>query len=119
LSPLLAGTSRIVTGGNCGIGKEAARVLLSKDAHVYLAGRDEANGREVVEELKQATGKESIELVKLDLGSVESTLAAAEGFKKYDVITHCGFGLHAPGEAAYSVQQCVRSQPACLLPSAE
>jgi retinol dehydrogenase 12 len=81
--PSQEGKIVIVTGGNSGIGKETARVLLSKGAHVYLACRDEERGIEAIADLKQVTGKEGIELLKLDLGNVKSVLAAAEDFKRY------------------------------------
>jgi retinol dehydrogenase 12 len=73
----------VVTGGNSGIGKETAKVLLGKGAHVYLACRDEEKGQRAMEELKAVTGKESIDLLKLDLGRIKSVLAAAEDFKRY------------------------------------
>jgi retinol dehydrogenase 12 len=83
--PSQQGKVVIVTGGNSGIGKETARVLLSKGAHVYLACRDEERGKMALEELKEVTGKESIDLLKLDLRNVNSAIAAAEDFKEYNV----------------------------------
>ncbi|KAH9959426.1 NAD-binding protein [Russula dissimulans] len=70
----------IVTGGNGGIGKETARVLLSKGAKVYIATRSEEKSQAAIEELQRETGKESIFFLKLDLADLPSIKAAAEQF---------------------------------------
>jgi len=78
--PDQTGKTVIVTGGNGGIGKETARVLLSKGARVYIATRSEEKSRKVIEELKKETGKDSIFFLKLDLADLVSVKAAAEEY---------------------------------------
>jgi retinol dehydrogenase-12 len=53
--------------------------LLSKNAKVYIATRNEGRAKAAIEDLKQATGNEAI-FLKLDLSSLESIRAAAEEF---------------------------------------
>jgi len=69
----------IITGGNRGIGKETARVLLLKGAKVYIATRSAEKAQAAINELKQATGKDAC-FLKLDLADLDSVKAAAEEF---------------------------------------
>jgi len=55
-------------------------VLLSKGAKVYIACRDEVKAQSAIDELKQATGKDSIFPLKLDLADLTSVKTAAEVF---------------------------------------
>ncbi|KAJ7641842.1 NAD-binding protein [Roridomyces roridus] len=78
-----------ITGGTGGIGKETARVLLTKNATVYIAGRNEAAGKEAVEALTKETGKAPI-FIKLDLANLKSIRGTVEEFQskesKLDVL---------------------------------
>ncbi|KAH9059521.1 NAD(P)-binding protein [Lactarius vividus] len=78
--PDQTGKTVIVTGGNGGIGRETARVLLANGARVYIATRSEEKSQEVIEELKKETGKDSIFFLKLDLADLVSIKAAAEEY---------------------------------------
>jgi len=78
--PDQTGKTVIITGGNNGIGKETAKVLLSKGAKVYIASRSEERSQQAIEELKRETGKESVFFLKLDLADLVSVKAAAEEF---------------------------------------
>ncbi|KAH9994654.1 NAD-P-binding protein [Russula vinacea] len=86
--PDQAGKVVIITGGNSGIGKETARVLLSKGAKVYIATRSKEKSEAVIEELKRETGKESIFYLKLDLSDLVSVKTAAEEFIKAESELH-------------------------------
>lgn len=46
----------LVTGGTSGIGKATAKILAAKGANVILSGRREAEGAQVVEEIRAAGG---------------------------------------------------------------
>ncbi|KAH9988777.1 hypothetical protein BJV74DRAFT_773299, partial [Russula compacta] len=68
------------TGGNRGIGKETARVLLSKNAKVYIAAWSADKAYGAIDALKRETGKESIFFLRLDLADLDSARAAAEEY---------------------------------------
>lgn len=61
---------------------ETARALHEGDAHVFLAVRDMKKGREVAEEI-QASGqsKVAVDVLKLELGSLESVRSFAKEFQ--------------------------------------
>lgn len=77
----MEGKTVVITGGNTGIGYETARVLLSRGANVVLACRSKERGDAAVAALKEATGKDSVRLLVLDLGSLASVRAAAAELK--------------------------------------
>ncbi|KAH9005647.1 NAD-P-binding protein [Lactarius hatsudake] len=86
--PDQTGKTVIVTGGNGGIGRETARVLLVKGARVYIATRSEEKSQKVIEELKKETGKDSIFFLKLDLADLVSIKAAAEEYISKETELH-------------------------------
>ncbi|KAH9059516.1 NAD(P)-binding protein [Lactarius vividus] len=86
--PDQSGKTIIVTGGNGGIGRETARVLLSKGAKVYIATRSEEKSQKAIEELKKETGKDSIFFLKLDLADLVSIKAAAEEYTGKETELH-------------------------------
>jgi retinol dehydrogenase-12 len=55
-------------------------VLLTKGAKVYITSRSSEDGQRAVEELKQATGKEPVFFIQLNLADLLSVKAAAEEF---------------------------------------
>ncbi|KAH8992672.1 NAD(P)-binding protein [Lactarius akahatsu] len=86
--PDQTGKTVIVTGGNGGIGRETARVLLSKGARVYIATRSEEKSQKAIEELKKETGKDSIFFLKLDLADLVSIKATAEEYISKETELH-------------------------------
>ena len=85
--PDLSGKTIIVTGGNSGIGYEAAKVFAAKGAHTVLACRNPAKGESALSELKQNAPNASAELMQLDLASLASVKQfAAEANDKFDQI---------------------------------
>ncbi|KAJ6553017.1 NAD-P-binding protein, partial [Mycena capillaripes] len=69
----------LVTGGNSGIGYETVKVLLSKNARVYLAARSSSKGNAAIAELETETGKRA-EFLELDLADLRSVRRAATTF---------------------------------------
>ncbi|KIJ61748.1 hypothetical protein HYDPIDRAFT_96006 [Hydnomerulius pinastri MD-312] len=77
--PDMSGKVVLVTGANAGIGKETARVLLTKNAKVWITARDKSKGEATVKELKSSTGRDA-HLLLLNLANLTSVKAAAEEF---------------------------------------
>src|SRR5690349_6820413 len=65
----------VVSGGNSGIGLEAARQLAALGHHVVLLGRDPAKGAAAAESIQKAGG--SAEFVAVDLSTHAGVRAAA------------------------------------------
>lgn len=71
----------IITGCTAGIGIETARALHTTGAKLYLAIRDVKKGEEVIKNITSGSdSKAPIELVHLDLSSLESVRSAAKDF---------------------------------------
>ena len=76
--PNLTGKVAVVTGANSGLGLESTKALAGAGAHVVMAARNQDKARAAYDEVKEAYPDASLEIVELDLGSFESTKAAAE-----------------------------------------
>ncbi|MFN2098899.1 SDR family NAD(P)-dependent oxidoreductase [Altererythrobacter sp. MF3-039] len=85
----LTGKTVLVTGGYSGLGRETARAMGAKGAHVILSGRDEAKLAGAAEELAKETGA-TFDTLTCDLASLDSVRAAAkeasERFGKLDLL---------------------------------
>jgi NAD(P)-dependent dehydrogenase (short-subunit alcohol dehydrogenase family) len=68
----MIGRTVIVTGSNCGIGKETAIALARKGAHIILACRSMERGSAAAIDIKRLTGNKDIEARHLDLANFES-----------------------------------------------
>jgi NAD(P)-dependent dehydrogenase (short-subunit alcohol dehydrogenase family) len=83
--PDLAGQTIIVTGGNSGIGFEAARQMARKGAHVILACRDKGKAAEAITQIHTLQPSASLEAMQLDLASLESVHRFARDFAEKKV----------------------------------
>lgn len=88
----LAGKTVIITGANSGIGKAAALQLAAAGTNVVMACRSLERGKQAVEDVKQATGNDQVELMQLDLASQASVRRFAADFlaghPRLDVLLH-------------------------------
>ncbi len=75
--PSLQGKTAVVTGANGGLGLETATSLAIAGAHVVLAARDPARTAAAVDTIRTAAPGASLQVVVLDLGSLESVREAA------------------------------------------
>ncbi|MEL6538425.1 MAG: SDR family NAD(P)-dependent oxidoreductase, partial [Bacteroidota bacterium] len=101
------GRVMIVTGATSGIGKETARVLVGKNAHVILAVRNQDKGQAALTEFLLEYPKAEVEVRTLDLSNLSSIEAFAEGmardFDRLDVLVNnagvmmCPYGKTADG----------------------
>ncbi|KAL8534441.1 hypothetical protein ACS0TY_010453 [Phlomoides rotata] len=76
-----SGLTAIVTGASSGIGVETTRVLAKRGAHVVMAIRNVAAGKEVRERLVKENPSAKIDAMELDLSSMESVRRFASEFK--------------------------------------
>ena len=85
----LSGRTAFITGGYSGLGKETARAMAAKGAHVILSGRDATKLSAATDEIAAATGAKVDTLV-CDLASLDSVRASAkeanERFDKIDLL---------------------------------
>ncbi|MEP7134500.1 MAG: oxidoreductase [Chloroflexota bacterium] len=72
----------IVTGGNSGIGYEAALALAGKNAQVILAVRSMDKGEEAAQAIRQRYPQAQVIVMALDLSDLKSVRAFAENFLK-------------------------------------
>jgi retinol dehydrogenase-12 len=84
----LAGKTFIVTGANSGIGKITALELARGGAQVLMACRSIDKSQPVADEIKQQTGNDKVEIVQLDLGSLESVRKCAAEILARNVPIH-------------------------------
>jgi NAD(P)-dependent dehydrogenase (short-subunit alcohol dehydrogenase family) len=75
--PDLTGTTAVVTGGNGGLGLASSRALAGAGAHVIMAARDQAKAATASADIMSERPDASLEVVELDLGSLEQVHAAA------------------------------------------
>jgi NAD(P)-dependent dehydrogenase (short-subunit alcohol dehydrogenase family) len=78
--PDLSGKTFIITGGNSGLGYQAALQFASKSAHLVLACRDPGKAGAAADAITAAHPAASIEAMTLDLASLASVRAFAEAF---------------------------------------
>lgn len=65
-----------------GLGVETARALATTNAHVFITARDMTKGRQVVDDLKKTTGNDKIDVLELDLTSLQSVRNFAVSFRR-------------------------------------
>lgn len=83
--PNLTGKITIVTGANSGIGLETARAFTAHGATVVMACRNPAKAQSAASEIRNINPKAKLDLLELDLASLESVRKFADDFStKYN-----------------------------------
>jgi NAD(P)-dependent dehydrogenase (short-subunit alcohol dehydrogenase family) len=77
----LAGRHVVITGGNSGIGLEAAVGLAQLGAHIVIAVRNTGKGERAVNEIRDRAGTAAVEQMPIDLASLASIRAFAEAWR--------------------------------------
>ncbi len=90
----LGGKVIIVTGANSGLGYESSLMLAEKGAKVVMACRNIERGQESLEAIKNLVPTADLELIKLNLASLDSIRAFAntftDKFDRLDVLINNG-----------------------------
>jgi NAD(P)-dependent dehydrogenase (short-subunit alcohol dehydrogenase family) len=68
----MTGKTVVITGGNSGIGLETAVALARAGAKVLITARDRARGEAAVADIRTRSGRDDVNLVVFDLGSIAS-----------------------------------------------
>jgi NAD(P)-dependent dehydrogenase (short-subunit alcohol dehydrogenase family) len=76
------GRTALITGANSGIGLEAARTLAQAGARVVMASRNTEKGEAAAAEIRASAPNAELDVRKLDLSSLDSVRAFAEGFEE-------------------------------------
>ncbi len=75
----LAGQVIVVTGGNTGLGFKAAEDFARRGAaSVILACRNMTRGAEAATKIRESTGNDNVECMKLDLASLQNVRSFSE-----------------------------------------
>ncbi|PUU81871.1 hypothetical protein B9Z19DRAFT_1076127 [Tuber borchii] len=107
--PDLSSKVYIVTGGASGIGKELCKILYSKSATVYLAGRSQKNAEDAISWVKSQAPDTSgrLKFLNLDLNDLSTIKGSAQAFLKeenrLDVVWH-NAGVMMPPSGSKSKQ---------------
>lgn len=79
----LSGRRYLITGANSGVGFEAAAHLRRANADVFVAARSPEKGEQAVADLRTVTGGGAVELIELDLASIDSIHAADAALREH------------------------------------
>jgi NAD(P)-dependent dehydrogenase (short-subunit alcohol dehydrogenase family) len=101
--PRLDEQTILVTGATDGLGRGLASELAGAGATVLAHGRDQARGREVVEEIVEATGNPQVHWLRADLSSLDEVRGLADQvIAEYDavhvLVNNAGIGTTLPGD---------------------
>jgi len=92
----------LITGGNSGIGFEAALMLAQKDATVIIASSNLEKSNQAVERIKKETSNEDIVAMSLNLGSKKAIKAFVKKFsasyERLDILINNSGVMYKPYE---------------------
>ena len=85
---MMQGKTCLVTGGTNGIGKATAHDLARMGARVVIVGRDAQRTKQVVDEIRSATGNPNVSFLLADLTSQQDIRRLARDFKSTHAQLH-------------------------------
>ena len=78
----------VITGANCGIGKETAVDLAKRGGKIYIACRDIKRGEDALKEIKEISGSNNVHFLQLDLASLDSVREFSRKFHELENQLH-------------------------------
>jgi NAD(P)-dependent dehydrogenase (short-subunit alcohol dehydrogenase family) len=98
----------LVTGATDGLGRALATELAKAGATLLLHGRDDARGRQTVDEIRARTGNEALSWYRADLAALDQVRDLAERIlgehERLDVlVNNAGIGTTLPGDGGRMV----------------
>jgi NAD(P)-dependent dehydrogenase (short-subunit alcohol dehydrogenase family) len=92
----------LITGATDGLGRALAAALAAENAKLLLHGRDDARGRQTVEELRGASGNQEIHWLRADLASLDEVHGLADQLiaeygQLHVLVNNAGIGTALPG----------------------
>ncbi|KAG6328050.1 hypothetical protein ID866_11039, partial [Astraeus odoratus] len=88
--PDMTGKVVLITGAHTGSGREIARVLLTRNAKVWITCPDAAKGQENIKDLKELTGHDA-HFLQLNLANLRSIKKSAKEFLSKETELHVLF----------------------------
>jgi NAD(P)-dependent dehydrogenase (short-subunit alcohol dehydrogenase family) len=78
----MGGKVTLITGGTSGIGKAAATALAGMGATVVITGRNEERGKRALQEIREESGNDGVELILADLTVQDEVRRLAEELRE-------------------------------------
>ncbi|KAL3464331.1 NAD(P)-binding protein [Aspergillus heterothallicus] len=122
--PDLTGRVAIVTGSTSGVGFEAATILYSKNATVYLAARSSEKGTRAIAAIKDSTecagSRGTLKFLSLDLSNLNSIKASAleilQRETRLDILIHNAAVMRPPTGSKTNLGHDLEMGTNCLGP---
>jgi NAD(P)-dependent dehydrogenase (short-subunit alcohol dehydrogenase family) len=80
--PDLSGKTYVITGGNSGLGLEAAKILAGKGGRVVITARDAGKAADALAQVRAAAPGAAVDFVTLDLADLDSVVAGAAALRE-------------------------------------
>jgi NAD(P)-dependent dehydrogenase (short-subunit alcohol dehydrogenase family) len=95
----------LITGATDGLGRALARVVAAAGAVVLAHGRDEARGRETVQQIARETDNRHVHWLRADLASLDEVRGLADQViaeyrELHTLVNNAGIGTTLPGDGA-------------------